>query len=252
MAQSPSTHRVNNRLYDANLERLNTLVPLRGHGSQPLVSLKKALEELQGLVDDVDSRLHTATKRSENPADGLTADESAAIILYTIEWDPDHSSLYSVLNNTLRFEDRRQLVPWYTYLKLLLTALFKLPSVCSTVWRGVKGDLSATYMLGKTFTWWAFSSCTASIDALTKGQHLDLSGPCTLFAIDCLNGKAIRKHSYFEVEDEILLLPCICLKVTGCLRRKDGLNIIQLVEVAPPHELLQPPFPQRESKMTLL
>lgn len=252
MAEPSSfTHHVNNRLLDANLERLNSLVPLRGYASKPLVPLKEAVQGFHKQLDDVHSRVWAATNRSEHPADGLTPDESAAIILYTIEWDLDHSSLYSVLNHTLRLEDRRTLIPWFSFLKLLFTALFKLPSVHGIVWRGVRGDLSSTYKIGNTLTWWAFSSCTASIGALTNEQYLGLSGPCTLFAIQCLNGKAIRKHSYFENEDEILLLPCTHLKVIDCLRREDGLSIIHLVEVAPPHELLQPPFPLDESKMTL-
>ena len=245
---STSTEHFNSRLLDATLERFVTLTPLRGYASTPLVSLKEAVKELHGLIDDVDSRVWTATDRSKNPADGLTSDESAAIVLYTIEWDFGHSSLYSLLNKTLRLEDRNKLVAWFPYLKLLLTALFKLPSIRGTVWRGVKADLSSEYKLGETLTWWGFSSCTTSIDVLANYRYLGRSNPCTLFAIQCLNGKAIKRHSYFVQEDEILLLPCIHFKVIGCLSRQDGLNIIHLLEVSPPYELLQPPFPLRQSK----
>ena len=252
MEQLPSANpHVNTRLLDANLERLNTLTPLRGYAAKPLVSLSEAVQGLHhlNLLDDVNSRVWTATSRSKNPVDGLTPDESAAIILYTIEWDLGHPSLYAALNSALRLEDRRQLIPWFPYLKLLFTALFKLPSIHGTVWRGVRGDLRLGYTLGSTVTWWGFSSCTASIGTLTSDQYLGLSGSCTLFVIQYLNGKAIKHHSYFAHEDEILLLPCTHLKVIDSLSRQDGLHIIHLLEVPPPHELLQPPFPLAESKI---
>ncbi|CAF1011278.1 unnamed protein product [Rotaria sordida] len=236
------TH-VNTRLLDADEERLNTLTPLRGYAEEPLVSLEKAVVKLRTLVDDVDARVWTAMNRCEKPADELSPAESAAIVLYTIEWDPSHPSLYLVLNRTLRLEDRRKLTPWFPYLKLLLTALFKLPSICCTIWRGVRGDLRAQYKLGGKITWWAFSSCTTTISVLESDQYLGTSGPRTLFAIECLNGKDIKRHSYFAQEEEILLLPCTHFQVISHLRSMENLYIIHLREIQPPFMLLELPDP---------
>jgi hypothetical protein len=234
------TH-VNTRLLDAGAERLNALAPLRGYAAEKPVPLKDAVAKLRELVDDVDSRVWTATNRCKNPADTLTQDESAAIVLYTIEWDPSHPSLYLVLNRTLRLEDRRKLISWFPYLKLLLTALFKLPSIRCTVWRGVLGDLRSHYKQGDTITWWAFSSCTTAINVLESSQYLGKSGPRTLFAIECLNGKDIKHHSYFAEEEEILLLPCAHFQVVGHLTSTENLYIIHLREIPPPFMLLEPP-----------
>ncbi|CAF4854690.1 unnamed protein product, partial [Rotaria sp. Silwood1] len=236
------TH-INTRLLDANEEHLNTLTPLRGYATKRLVSIKEAVVGLRELVDDVDVRVWTATNRCKNPADTLSQDESAAILLYTIEWDPDHPSLYSVLNRTLRLEDRGKLVPWFSYLKLFLTALFKLPSISCTVWRAVHGDLRSRYKQGDNVTWWAFSSCTTTINVLESSQYLGTSGPCTLFAIDCLNGKDIKRHSYYAQEEEILLLPCTHFQVISHLSSMENLYIIHLREVLPPFMLLEPPNP---------
>ncbi|CAF3888190.1 unnamed protein product [Rotaria sp. Silwood1] len=241
------TH-INTRLLDANEERLNALTPLRGYATKHLVSLKEAVVELRGLVDDVDARVWTATNRCKNPADKLTQDESAAIVLYTIEWDPDHPGLYSILNRTLRLEDRRKLVPWFSYLKLFLTALFKLPSIHCTVWRGVRGDLRSQYKQGDNVTWWAFSSCTIAINVLENSQYLGTSAPRTLFAIDCLNGKDIKQHSYYAQEEEILLLPCTHFQVISHLSSMENLYIIHLREVPPPFMLLEPPNPMSTGK----
>ncbi|CAF4500213.1 unnamed protein product [Rotaria sp. Silwood2] len=242
---------INTRILDAGEERLNTLTPLRGYASKSLVSLQEAVVKLRELVDDVDSRVWTATNRSENPANELSQDESAAIVLYTIEWDPDHPSLYSVLNRTLRLEDRRKLTPWFSYLKLLLTALFKLPSTRCTIWRGVRGDLRSHYKQGSKVTWWAFSSCTTAINVLESDQYLGTRGPRTLFAIDCLNGKDIKRHSYFAQEEEILLLPCTHFQVISHLSSMENLYIIHLREVPPPFMLLEPPNPMSAGKKNL-
>ena len=242
---------VSARFLDGSEERLNTLTPLRGYAKEPLAPLEKAVEKIRTLIDDVDARVWTAMKRCRDPSDGLTRDESAAIVLYTIEWDPDHPSLYVVLNHTLRLEDRSKLIPWFPYLKLILTGLFKLPSISCTVWRGVREDLSSKYKEGETITWWGFSSCTTTLNNLQNNQYLGASGPRTLFAIDCVNGKDIKRHSYFAQEDEVLLLPCTHLQVIGHLTSRENLHIIHLREVSPPVMLLEPPNPMTSGKRNM-
>ena len=239
---------VSARFLDGSEERLNALAPLRGYAEGPLVSLKAAAEKVCKLVDDVNSRVWTAMGRCTNPSNELTRDESAAIVLYTIEWDPGHRSLYAVLNQTLRLEDRGGLTPWFPYLKLILTGLFKLPSICCTVWRVVHGDLRSKYRQGETITWWGFSSCTITLNILQHNHYLGTSGPRTLFAIDCVNGKDIRRHSYFAQEDEVLLLPCTHLQVIGHLTSTENLHIIHLREVLSPVMLLEPPNPMTSGK----
>ncbi|CAF1258282.1 unnamed protein product, partial [Rotaria sp. Silwood1] len=89
-----------------------------------------------------------------------------------------------VLNRTLRLADRIKLQPWFKYLKLFLTAFYKLPrSEHTLVWRGVREDLSALYPKDKEFAWWAFSSCTASMSALESPNYLGKSGARTMFSI---------------------------------------------------------------------
>jgi hypothetical protein len=129
-------------------------------------------------------------------------------------------------------------------MKLLLTALFKLPSCSKVVWRGVRLDLRKQYEVGKTYTWWGFSSCTQTIAVLESELFLGQEGKRTIFNIECFNGKKIREHSSFEDEDEILLLPGSQFLVKGHLQpsKKDpDLIIIQLEQVEPPFKLLEEP-----------
>jgi hypothetical protein len=125
------------------------------------------------------------------------------------------------------------------------------PSEHTLVWRGVREDLSAAYPNGKEFAWWAFSSCTASIDVLESPEYLGKSGARTIFSIQTNSGKRIRAHSYFENEDEILLPPGIFLKVIGSLNPGQDLRIIQLREIPPPHQLLTEPFDLSQMKKAL-
>ena len=120
---------VNRRLMDdIRDEPKQMLIPIAGYERQPLVSLEEACKPLQGILDhQLKQNIFIAKKNSEQPKNGLTQDESASIHLYTMEWNASKQSLYSVLNQALRSADRAKLVPWFRYLKLLMTAIFKLP-----------------------------------------------------------------------------------------------------------------------------
>lgn len=169
-----------------------------------------------------------------------------------MEWEPHDECLYFALNTTLRAEDRRKLKPWFSYLKLILTALGQLPSSGRTVYRGVKLNLSKQYPEGKTFVWWGFSSCTSSMGVLENEEFLGKSGQRTLFTIDCESGKDISRHSYYQSEQEILLLAARQFVVKSCLEPAPGLYMVQLKETESPICLLQPvPNESHSSKSSL-
>ncbi|CAF2996617.1 unnamed protein product [Rotaria socialis] len=218
-----------------------SLQPLEDYQESILVSLEVACEPIQSLFRNLPRDVWIAKNASKNPANGLTSDESAAIHLYTMEIKT--RSLYSILNEKLRDRDRRKLTPWFLYLKLFITALFKIQP-CSTkvIWRGVKADLHSKYHRGECYTWWAFSSCTLLLEVLEEDMYLGKTGPRTLFNIECKNGKSIKPHSYFNQEDEILLLPGFYFEVVSKVRAANDLYIIQLRELSPPYVLLEPPF----------
>jgi hypothetical protein len=68
------------------------------------------------------------------------------------------------------------------------------------------------------------------------------TGPGTLFNIQCANGKVINHHSYFDSEDEVLLLPATQFIIVGKVTQRQ-LHIIQLKEnVESSVVLLKPPF----------
>ena len=183
------------RITDIAKEPLEVLLPIAGYEEMPLVSLEEAVEKLVRFLPLVKTYAYVAKERCKNPADGLTQDESAAIMLYTMGWVPLDKCLYVVLNATLRSKDREKLTPWFLYLRLFLNALFRLPSISRTVFRGVRLDMSEKYVKGNTIVWWGFSSCTIVMDVLQSQLFLGKTGARTMFTIECLNGKDIHNHS---------------------------------------------------------
>jgi hypothetical protein len=218
--------------------------PIAGYSEEPLVSLTEACAPLSELFHNLSFYVQLAVQEtSAEPPDGLTIDESAAIRLYTIEWDDNHRSLYSMLNRHLKNTDRENLLPYFKYIKLFLTALAKLPCVPPlTVWRGVTKNLSGDFPAGTRVTWWAFSSCTTEMTVLENNMYLGSEGDRTLFSVEAINGRTIKNHSHFVTEDELLLLPGTHMIVQSQLSPAPSLHIIHLKQVIPEEVLLEPPF----------
>jgi hypothetical protein len=229
------------RLTDIAEESLEFLAPIGGYSKMPLVSLEEAVEPLIHILPDVQSFAYAVKQKCRQPADELTRDESSAIMLYTMSWEPLDECLYFALNHTLRSPgpDRQQkLKPWYHYLRLLLNALFRLPLLRDTGYRGVAKDISERYIKGETIVWWGFSSCTPVMGVLESDMFLGNTGARTMFHIQYESARNISKHSFHPTENEVLLLPATQFQVISRLDQGD-LHIIQLKETRPPHPLLQ-------------
>ena len=236
--------RKNRRLILERTIELEELQPVIGYAQEPLLPLIDACEPLRYVIDNISYYAAIAVDAtSKKPSHGLTRDESAAIRLYTMEWDDDRNSLYSILNSTLRLGDRKELRPWFSYLKLFLTALVKIPCARSqTVWRGIRRNVSEAFPPGTEVTWWSFSSCTTMLTVLESELYLGHSGERTLFSVEIINGRDISAHSHFENEDEVLLLPGTYMEVRSQLNPTPDMYIIHLRQTIPKKMLLEPPF----------
>ena len=220
------------------------LSPIVGYAVEPLLPLAEACAPLTDILYDLPFYVKMALDETpEKPPNGLTIDESAAVRLYTIEWSKPHRSLYSMINHTLKKDDREHLRPYFKYMKLFLTALIKIPCAPpSTIWRGITKNMSAEFPPGTPVTWWAFSSCTTSLTVLENHMYLGNTGDRTLFSVETINGRTIKDHSHFVTEDEMLLLPGTYMVVQSQLSPAPGLYIIHLKQVIPDEILLEPPF----------
>ncbi|CAF4912696.1 unnamed protein product [Rotaria sp. Silwood1] len=228
-------------VYDEPVDRL--LSPIKGYYEKPLVSLAEAIAPVLSFFNEIEDYIFVAMHNCQNPTEGLTQYESAAIHLYTMQFDSG-PSLYQLLNESLRAENRGKLIPWFTFLKLFFTALYKLPSYNGIVWRGIRDvNLSSKYKADTKFVWWGVSSCTTHIEVLESEQFLGKHGQRTLFSIEYINGKSVAKHSYFKnSEKEIILMPGSYFEVIGQLNPVPELCIIQLKEITPPIAFVKSPL----------
>lgn len=218
------------------------LTPIKGFDDRPLLQLTGAIESVAHCFYEIHDYVNVALTNCENPREGLSQQESAAIQLYTMEFSHG-KSLYSVLNEALRSEVRDNLKPWFPYLQLLLGGLQKLPNQAIRIWRGIRSvDLSEKYQTGTRFAWWGVSSCTVDMKILESSKFLGKTGLRTLFSIDCINGKSIALHSIFgRTENEFILMPGSYFEVTGQLNLAQDLYIIELKEIKPPMTLVKYP-----------
>ncbi|CAF2535982.1 unnamed protein product [Rotaria sp. Silwood2] len=202
-----------------------------GYDKIPIVTLEQAVLPLTPFLPKIQTYVGIVKEKCENPADGLTSDESASIMLYSIGWQPMNECLYVVLNTTLQSMNRQNLKPWFLYLKLLFTAVIRLPSIHLSVYRISKLALIKQYQKDEIIIWWDFPLCTTSIEHFQTEKSLDKIETKTIFTIECNTIKDIHKHTYCQSDNSLLILPGTQFKVLECLEQDDNLHLITLQEI---------------------
>jgi hypothetical protein len=172
--------------------------PICGYKDRKLKSLEEAVESI------AESRLVENIREHAKKATQLTVNESAAIYLYTMD-----TPLYETLNRVLRFENPPDLIPWFDFLKLFITAVEKLPSHKTTVWRGLAKVKASNFIEGQMFTWWNVNSCSMYV-SVAAGFTCDMG---VLFCINNIYSKDIRTYSARDEEEEVVLMPGTRLRV---------------------------------------
>jgi hypothetical protein len=205
------------------------LPPICGYWSEKLAPLEQALKFIVPHIEQLDRSIKAAKKYCHFPSEhGLTHDESAALYLYTMEGGDN--SFYRVLNRALQSEDRPALKPWFPYLKLLDTALFKLPNVRGSIWRGLSGDVGKNFKKNQELTWWSVTSCSLSVDIIK--DFLVSETTSTIFMIEVAHGKDISGYTNYPAEEEVLLGPGTQLRVAANpLNHPGGLCLVHLIEM---------------------
>ncbi|MFC7484971.1 hypothetical protein ACFQX7_39865 [Luedemannella flava] len=156
-------------LHKLYLERLESvkdeglaLPAITGVFDTPIMDFREAIapaaKVLSGLDWHVDRSHQFGRKHADDATEGPSADEVAALYLYTCE-----SAFYRQINAALRSPDRTRVVPYLPYLRLLFSAVSRLPVRRDPLWRGVRLDLRSQYPVNQTVTWWGVSSCTSKL-----------------------------------------------------------------------------------------
>ncbi|CAF2919469.1 unnamed protein product [Rotaria sp. Silwood2] len=235
------------RFFDADQERLLRSPPIiDDYEKQRPVTLEEAAKKLQSLVYNCDIMMLTAMRKTYRSAHDLTVDEAAAICLYTMKGYKQDRNISIQLNRALRSQAQSELIPWFSYLKLFVTALNKLPPMKGTIWRCVRGDITAYYQ--NYCIWSGFSSCTETKSVLE--EFIDEHSTYTIFKIECVNGKAIRNYSDDPRKDEVLLMPGTRLQVRKKEDLNNGLKVVHLQEEMPQNLKLTRPLGSLSSMST--
>lgn len=212
---------------------------IEGYQHMPLVSLERALEPLKSILPSIQQYARLAKEKCSNPADGLTCDQSAAIMLLTMRWKPWNQCLSIVLNETLNSFDQTKIHLWFLYLKLVITALIRLPSQKRTIYRGIQSKVHRQYPKGKNIFWWDFALCTQSLELLQSDRYLNPKQTRTIITLDSYSSKDISRHSFFPTTDMVLLLPGCQFQMIETHKRKHQYYSIQLKEVPSAWTFLQ-------------
>lgn len=225
-------------LHQLYLERLASvkdeglvLPAITGVSDTPATDFRTAVAPVAGLLPGLDWHVEQSRQFGEKQAaevsGGPSADEIAALHLYTCE-----SAFYRQINAALRHPDRDRVVPYLPYLRLLFDAVSRLPVRTEPLWRGVSMDLRAQYPLGRTVTWWGVSSCTSQLGVARA--FLGGRGRRTLFEVTPARAVGIRRYSAFTGEEEFILAPGTQLEVTDVRAERGGLCTVRLSELAGP------------------
>jgi hypothetical protein len=190
----------NDRYVNKNFSELQEVngTPILGYENSSLLSLEEALTTIIHDNPNFTRYVEQAIKECNCSSNLLTRDESAAIYLYSLS-----SPVFFQLNSALRSKNRNALKPWFSFLKLFMTALKRLPSIKETVWRGVSVDDTLSFVDDDIYIWWSVNSCSKAINVVRPF----LGDKGTLFAINVINGKDITTFSSIPDEQEVILMP---------------------------------------------
>lgn len=152
---------------------------------------------------------------------GVTIDDAAAIISFTIEADTRESSPYYILNRALADRNATRVRAVTPYAMTLARGLRKLMHYTNItgLYRGI--DCAVNCAVGTELMWMAFSSASRSKDVVVKNfLNNNAAGSLgTLFVISDGWGYDIREFSFYN-EAEILFEIEWRLRVTNVIRGK--------------------------------
>lgn len=186
---------------------------------------------------------------------GLKVDEVAVINIYTHD-KPE--KFYRDLNAAMGGYTPRKhkdLPGYLPFIRLLLSAMFKLEHVAALVWRGVRGTPAALLGgadkgPGDEVTWWTFTSTTLSAD-VTKA-FIEGDGPRVMFRIQVAAGVQIGSFSDFrgveagmESEQEVIVLPGTRFAIDAVHELGGGLTEVRMHEVVGGYSTIEAALSER-------
>jgi hypothetical protein len=206
--ENPSTRReysIMRRFGKVFITTTDPMSLIYGYENEPLLPLGEALKHFDGKIDHLSDKIQEAIAKCHQPSEHhLTRDESAAIYIYTMKWEP--TCLYDQLQAAWNSEDPSKLEPWFKYLKLFKTALDKLPDVDTEIWQGTPFDEKLKEKLNSKSLplYSSMVSCSPSGDAI-KGHYQNKTGMKWIaIRYECVHGKLVTGYTANKSKEVIV------------------------------------------------
>ena len=202
--------------------------------SIPLVSLEEAVQPLVDQIPSLDQMLQLVQRKYSQSTSNLSRDESASILLYTLEWTSKETSFYYIFNRKLSSNDSSELESWYLYMKLFATSLSKLPKTTRRIfYRAVPFDLHDCYPKKSRLIAYDYISCSSSLEFFDRQKFAwNSSNRCMVFAIFSQHAIDLGEHSFYPLKETFLLPANQQYQVISCRTSNDGLCLVVLKEIA--------------------
>ena len=219
------------RIMDIEMETIPYEKCITGFEDEPIVSLEEAVKPLWKILPAVDTFAYAAKQLcTKPPPDGLTVDESASIMLYSMGWQPLTECVFHALNTAIGSAQFEDIGAWYPYLKLFLTALSRLPPIQRTVYRSADAAIVEFYSGEKSFCWRGFTACSNWRDAFQPVYTASDVKNRAIFSIRAKTVRDISKHCYLSKEDEFIFLPGTTFINYGCTYQSENECVLKVEE----------------------
>ena len=231
----------------------------------PVLALRRAVLPLQKIVPGVRELAAAALAFAANKllldvdAHGLTENEVAAINLLTL-----NSPFRHTLDAMMRANDNKDVEPFFPYLRLVLSALMKLPDYAKSVFcvmEGGRGASERDYEVGTEFYWphvaRGHTELLHAVEAVLGASRRSRSRgpPPMLFCVEGGTARDVRAYSslydneeiivllpgaQFAVSSRIAMAPVAPAGITLITVRELSANAVPLFRLAIPKPLLSP------------
>jgi hypothetical protein len=248
---------------DGETETAIEEAPLAGLATTPLVGLREAVAAAEkhitcagGLSVQLEEAFAFAISKVHSGRSlGLTIEQVASIHLYTQE-SPFYKGLNGALGGWGAGGGQAAIKHYLLYIKIAIGALSLLPTISTTVYRGIRGVSLATLLKGKgigdILAWWAFTSTTGTSDVLRDPDFFGVGaehGERVVFVIEIESGVRVKQFSslgsileYYlqpfgstaQNEDEIMLKPGVTFMIDGIEHYTNGVTEVKMHEVPNP------------------
>jgi hypothetical protein len=184
-----------------------------GYLNEPLVSLEEALKPFYGKIDQLPNYIKEAKTNCHYPSKHkLTRDESAAIYIYTMNWG--QGNVYDRLQAAWSSNDRSQLKPWFSYLRLLKSALDKLPIAKTKIWQGIpyRADLKDQLTSKAAALYSCMGSGSPSMNEIKDHLQKHSSAKIILVGYESVDGRDVTGYTAGSSK-EVIVPPGMQLNV---------------------------------------